>query len=512
MVVILITLTSTTLWGQAPKEKEITLKEAILNALKYNLDLQVKMMDLERSSKSLVVSKGIFIPEFEFRFEHKENNRATSSILDGSEDVETSKTLNLSATISQKLGIGGTLSVNLNNTRSESNNIFTTVNPNLYSTLNFNLSQPLLKNFGTFITRKNIIIAQNDNKISQLDLKQQILDLVYQVEDAYWSLVYAYRNKETVQMTLERSRDLMKQNELKVKVGIIPQIDALDAQADVARNESSLIQAEQGIQNAEEKLKQIMNMSRNEAIFVPTDTPSIQQIKADFNAFLEEALANRPDIQQAKINLEKNNIEVRYSRNQLLPELNLNAYYYTTGAGGDQLITVGSPFTGDYQVIGVIEKDVWETLQETLSNLYKNYSISLNLKIPLSFATEKAQLAQARLNLKSAMLNLKKTENSIYSDVKNIIRALEMNEKLVEADKISQALEERKLKAEEKKYSVGLVSNYDVLQKQRDLILAQTNLLNSLKNYSLAVADVNRKLARTFKVYDIKFDDYTGQK
>ncbi len=497
--------------GETTIQKEMTLKEAIFYALKNNLDLQIQMINTENSWNAVKVNGADFIPVLDISLNNSENNSPSTGFLEGA-DILTSKGLSLDLSLVQKIALGGTIEVNLYNRRYETNSAWSSINPSLSSRLTVSINQPLLKNFGTFVTKKNIYISMNEHKKSQWQLRQQILDLVYNVENAYWQLVYAHQNLDTMKMSLKRSENLLKQNRIKVKVGAAARIDILDAEASVAADESNLLQAEQDIQTAEENLKKILNMSTLDQTLVPTETPTVNKIAVDFNAFLMEALEMRPDMQQAKLTLKNNKIEVRYYRNQMLPGLQLSASYYTTGTGGDQLITEGNPFTGDYVIIGVIEKDIWATMKDTISNLYQNYNVSLQLSVPLSLAKERTQLAQARLNMKAALLSLKNTENTIYSEVKQVIKAYESNLKIVEAGRISLDLEQRKLKAEEKKLSVGLVSNYDVIQKQRDLVQAQTTNLNALRNYNMILADINRKLGRTFEYYDIKFTDFIKDK
>ena len=489
------------------KIKKMALKEAIFYALKNNLDLQIQVIDTENAWNSLRISDSIFVPNLNINFNNRETNTPASGFLDGAE-INKSENLSLDLTLTQKLALGGDLNITLSNNRYESNSAWSNVNPAINSSLTFSLNQPLLKGFGTLATKRDIYISANNLKISKYRLKQQVMELVYQVENAYWNLVYAYQSLDTWKMSLKRSQDLLKQNRIKVKVGAAARIDILDAEAGVASDESSLLVADQTIQDAEEDLKKILNMSTLEQTITPTDRPEVKKIEADLNAFLLEALENRPDVHQAKLELKNYKIDVKYYRNQMLPDLQLTAQYWTTGQGGDKLIFAPTTSIFDPRiVIGVVEKDVWASMKDVFSNLFKNYSIGLSLNVPLSNKRERAELARAKLNLKSAFLKLKNTENTVYSEVKKAIKSLESNLKLVEARKISMKLEDRKLKAEEKKLSVGLVSNYDVIQKQRDFINAQTNHLGALRDYSMTIADITKKLARTFTIYDIKFSD-----
>lgn len=499
--------------GAESAEKKLALKDAIYHALKNNLDLQVQRTDSQLASKTLKINKSIFIPNLTLRFENSETNSPSTDFLSGAA-VNTVKRLSLNVGVSENLPYGGNVSFSLYNLRYESNSVFSTVNPYLFSQANLSLTQPLLRNFGQVATKLQIYIAANDLKISKYQLSDNIIDLVFNVESAYWELVYAYQNLEARKMALQRAKDLLKQNEIKVKVGTLAPIEILNSKATVARNESQVLQAERTIQTREENLKRILNMSKEPSAIIPIDTPEVKIIPVDFNAFLLEALENRMDIKRAKLDLENYNIRVKYARNQMLPELQLVASYYTTGQGGEQLLYApgASPLDPDFDpatdITGVIKKSIWNAMNEAFNNAYKNYSVALNFSMPLTFARQKAELAQAKINLKRSLLSLKNIENTVYSEVKEVIKELESNRKLVEADRIALELEGENLKAEERKLAVGLSTNFQVLTYQGQYADAQTLLLRSTINYILSLARINRILNRTFKAYDIKFSDF----
>jgi len=484
--------------------KELTLKEAIFHALKNNIDIQIEKTSTENARLTKIINDTAFIPTFSISTGTSETNTPSSGILSGA-DVSINERFYANFKLEQKYALGGTFSIELSNSRSKSNSIFSTINPVLNSELNFTVSQPLLKGFGTFATKKDILISMNEHVRSKHQLKNSIMDLIYNVEDYYWNLVYRIQSMEATQKSLDRARKLLKQNELRVKVGVSAPIDILEAKAEVASYESQIIQAEKDVQTAENNLKKILNITLDKHSIKPLDTPEKTVIPVDFNGFLLEALNNRPDIKRAKLDMENNRIRVKYARNQMLPNLQLTASYYTTGQGGDQLIYGPGSIFEARPVIGVISKDVWNTINDTISNIYKNFSVQLQLTLPLSLKKEKAELMQSKMNLKSSFLNLKKVENDIYAEVKDVVKELETNSKLVESNKIALKLEEQKLKAEEKKLSVGLSTNYQVLNYQRDFANAQTNSLKSVVDYMMTIAKINRALGRTFQVYKISF-------
>jgi outer membrane protein TolC len=414
--------------------------------------------------------------------------------------------------LSQRLPLGGTVDFQLYNQKYETNRLTASVNPSLYSQARLTLTQPLLKNFGLTPTKREIYIATNNLKIAKHQLRDNIIALVYNVEEAYWNLVYAHQNLEATKMALKRANDLLRQNEIKVKVGSAAPIEILTAKAEVARNESLVIQAEKTIQTAEENLKRILNMSKESFTLIPSDKPEIKKITVDFNALLLEGLSNRPDIERAKLDLANYKIGVKYARNQMLPDLQLTATYYTTGQAGvffDYLKNPVDPdFNAETDFAEVGQRSIWGSLDDAFSNLYKNYNITLRLQIPLIFKKEKAELAQAKINLKRSLLNLKNVENTIHSEVREVIKELEANTKLVEADRIALELQGQRLRAEEKRLNVGLSTNFIVLDYQRQYADAETQALRSVIDYNMTLAKINRTLARTLKVYDIKFKDF----
>ncbi len=490
--------------------KDLTLKDAIFHALKNNIDIQIEMTNTEKSRLTKIIGDTIFIPSFSINAGASETNSPSSGVLSGA-DVSKNENLNVDLKLEQRYALGGTFSIELKNFRRKSNSIFSTINPVLSSELNFSLTQPLLKGFGTFATKKDIMISMNEHIRSKHQLKNTIIELIYNVEDYYWNLVYRIQSMDAIKKSLERARKLLKQNELRVKVGVSAPIDILEAKAEVASYESQIIQAEKNVQMAENNLRKILNITLDKYKINPVDIPEKLSIPVDFNGYLLEALNNRPDIKRAKLDMENNKIRVKYARNQMLPDLQLTASYYTTGQGGDQLIYGPGSIFEARPVIGVVKKDVWNTINDTISNIYKNFSLRLNLTLPLSNKKERAELEQSKLNLQSSFLSLKKVENDIYAEVEDVVKELEQNAKLVESNKIALKLEEQKLKAEEKKLSVGLSTNYQVLNYQRDFANAQTNNLKSVVDYMMTIARINKVLGRTFSVYKISFSDL-GQK
>ena len=488
----------------------MTLEEAINQALKNNLDLQIEMTNPEISRALWRKSTSIFIPTLEIGFNRASTTTPSSSIFTGA-DIEKADSGSLNFTLAQNLLLGGNFSVSLQNSRNSTNSVYSQINPRYNSQLIFSLNQPLLKNFGLTATKRSIHIARNNRDKTLFALKQGVINLIYQTEEAYWNLVYSHQNLEVKEKSLQLAKDLLKQNEIQVRVGVSAPMDILTAQAEVAARESETLQAKSQIQTYEENLRRILNLSQMREAIVPLEKPMFSPVAADFNDFLQQALEKRPDIEQVRLDLKSKNIDVRYYRNQLLPNLQVSASYYSKGLSG-------TPQDVDFSLLpidstgGGIGGGLSDALRDALKNLYSNYSIGLQLSVPLFNASGRADLTQARLNLEQSLLTLKKTESTIYSEVKQIVMDLETNAKIVEANRISRELADQKLAAEQKKLAVGLSTNYLVLQYQRDFSNAQIAELKSLIDYSLALSRVNKVLGTTLEKHQIEFTDFLTTK
>lgn len=451
--------------------------------------------------ENLKINNSLFIPTLQLDATQNGSNQPSQNIYEG---VNVVKVTNKSTTVAlgQNLPFGGSASVYLFNRRRDTNALNTQWDPTFVSALGVDVTQPLLRGVGSLATKYQIYVSSNNFRISKYQLQARIAQLVYDVESAYWELVFAHQNMEAVKMSLQRAMDWLKQNELKVKVGTAAPIEILSSKAQVASNESQLIRAEQTIQTREEALKRILNMSQDSAIILPVDQPEVKTMDVDFNAFLQEAMQNRLDLKQAKLSVENNQLQVKFAKNQALPNLQLTASYSTAGTAGT---------LWDYPVRNATPIEV-TTLKDAWKNafLFENtdYSVALRLQIPLWMSREKAQISQAKINRESSMLQLKNVENTIFSEVKDIVKQHQTSLKLVEAEKIALQLEEENLKAEEKRLSVGLSTNFNVLEYQRRVASAQSNMIRAFIDYTLTQSRINRILNRTFQVYGINFSEY----
>ena len=487
--------------------KTLSLQDCILIALKNNFGVQSASMNPELAQVNVAWAKEKFLPRFSFSLSREINNSASYSWIEAVQNVKSTYG-DFSAGISQVVPSGGSFSLSLNSYKSESNRSFQTINPRYGSTLSVGFSQPLLRNFGSKMSRRDIIISQNNRDISESQLNGFLLDTIYSVEQAYWNLIYAADNLEVKRQSLRLARDLLAKNKREAEIGMIAPVEILSAEAEVATREADILQAEALVDNSEDLLKTIINIEADdESRFVkiiPSDKPTQEAKEVSLDEALKTALVNRPDLQITRIGLKNRELDVAYAKNQVLPDLNVFASYWSPGISGTQILYQdNNPFTGI--VVGTLPGGAGTALSDALGLKYNNWSIGLQVNIPIANFLSHAQYESSKISYDQSLVDLQNLEQRIFLDIRMAVRAVETNYKRVLAYRAARGLAENKLAAEEKKLKVGLTTNYVVLQYQRDLADAKTAELKAVIEYNLALAYLDKTLGTSLKSKSIDF-------
>jgi len=486
--------------------RSLSLEECILIALKNNLGIRSAAMNPQLADSYVSWAREKFLPRLSFGFSRQDNSSASYSFIEAAEKV-TSQSHDLSASVWQALPSGGAVSASLSGYKSESNRSFQTINPRYGSTLTLSFSQPLLRNFGSKMSRREIILSENNKDISESQLQSVLLDTVFSVEQAYWNLIYAIENLKVKQQSLDLAKDLLAKNKREVEVGMVAPIEVLSAEAEVATREADILQAEVAVTNSEDLLKTIINIGAEEGggfvHIVPSDKPIQEARVIDLDEALRTAFEMRPDLQATRAGLKIKELNVAYAKNQTLPDLNLSASYWSPGISGTQLLYQNdNPLTG--VVIGKIPGGASAALSDALGLRYRNWSFGIQLSLPISFLTSRAQYAASKISYEQSLIDLQHLENQVFLEIRTGVRAVETNYKRVLGYRAARELAEKKLEAEEKKLKVGLTTNYVVLQYQRDLADAKTAELRALIEYNLTLAYLDKALGTGLKNKNIE--------
>jgi outer membrane protein TolC len=491
------------------KSLSLTLNDVIARALQKNLALQAAVVSPQLSEAAWKISGEKYLPTFAFSYADQSNKSASFSWLDAPGSQATTLLANYSGQVSQQLPTGGAFSVSVTGSKTDTNKKAQTINPSYQGQLQFTFNQPLLQGFGPKIANYNIIVARNNLDISDITFTKTVQDLVYTVTTSYWSLVYAIENLKVQQVALQLAQDFLVKNQRSVEIGTLSPLDVMSAEAEVATREANIIAAEAAVKNAEDQIKMLINLSDEEEkglrSVLALDQPKLEEQKVDLDQALMLAMQKRTDLQISHIGLKLNDLNLSYTRNLLLPNLSLNARYWSPGVSGTQILYFGNPLDG--YIIGTVPGAGTQALKDAFGFKYQNWSISLSLNVPLSNIISRAVFAQAKLNMDQAVLNLKNQEKQVVLEIRNAVRLLDTTFKQVNAYRVASDLAEKKLSAEEERLRVGLSTNYLVLQYQRDLTTARISELQAIINYNNAQVALDRSTGTILEKRNIKIDD-----
>jgi len=471
--------------------QRLTVDQAVAMALESNLGIQADRLNPQIQDFSLAQARAAWAPAVFGGFSRNSTASPPDSFLSGVAPTITSRSFSNTTGVQQQLPWGGgRYDLRWSASRSETT-AFSSFNPRLSSRLDFSFAQPLLANFGIDFTRRQVWTTQNLRDIADLQLRQSIVATTRAVRNAYWDLVGAIANLEVTQQSLDLARQSLRDNRTRVEVGTMAPIDIVEAEAEVSRNEESVIVADSQIRSAEDRLRALVsNPARPgfwEMTIEPTESAVLLPVEIDVQAAVRNALANRTDLFTAQRQLDNTGIDVRFYKNQRMPSLDLNVTYGLVGLGGTQL-EYGSGFPPP--LIGQSQRSFTDVLADVFGNEFRSWSVGFQVSYPIGTSQAEAALAAAQLQQTQAQTNLRNLELQVATSVRDVGRQVSTNLKRVEATQRAREFAERRLEAEQKKFSVGLSTSFFVFQVQRDLALARVRELTAIIDYNKSLVDL----------------------
>ena len=421
---------------------------------------------------------------------------------------------------------GTALTVGFNNSRTTSNSPRSTTNPNLQSNFRAQVRQHLLQGFGPSLNTRLIRQAKNNKKITEEGFRFQVIVTVSQIQNIYWDLVNAYEDFKVKERSLGLAQKTLSDNQKQVEIGTLAPLDVVRAQSSVATAEQDLIISKTNLQLQQLVIKNALTRSLSgnspvvQAEVIPTDTIQIpdQENLPPVDNLIQQALSNRPDYSQQKINLKNSEINIKGTNNGLLPVVDLVGFYgassiaglqnpLATCAAGQNPLTTGCLLPGSIAPTG---------FGDAFGNLFNSSApdkgVAINIQIPLGNRAAQATQVRSRLEFRQSQLALKSLENQIAFTVRNDAFTVEQNRARVAAAQKARELSAQTLDAEQKKYNLGASTYLAVLQDERDLAASESALVAAMTNYAKSKVLLDRDTAQTLDRNNIKLDEaVTGQ-
>lgn len=468
-------------------ERRLSLDEAMRQALKANLGLQIERLQPQISQRELLRQIEQFGLRAGFNTEvNQDVSPSSQSFITGTSIVNQLRQ-NYNFFLEQDLASGGNLALNFTNGVLGTNNTRVDVNPAITPGLSLDVRHPLLRN--TFNGLRQIEVAENNVGTAVWNLKQEAIDTVAEVQDAYWDLVLFRERLRVLEQSLRILQELLKMNQEKEKAGFMARIDNLQTEARIASLQANLLDARRNIENTEDRLRQLLNPDADpnadwNVDLVPTDQPEFRAYATALEKSYKAALDARPDYRAQLIEFENTGLREQIAAQNLLPQLD-----FVGRAGLDSL-----------------DSNYFAALGKMFSFQTYSWTLGLNYEMPV-VGNPFAQIhAQTQLQQQQQDLRLSNIRQQIQRDLRQAIRNVEMSAQQVEATRVAKQLAEEQLKAQTEKLNLGLTTNFQVLQFQTDFVQASLDEVNAIVQYIQAINQLQRSEGTLLEAQNIKWE------
>lgn len=455
----------------------VSLDETIKLALENNLNIIVQRFQPRTYATLVDVEKAFFDPLLAGNIYRSSDEQARVSSFIG--PYSSSDKLNsYGASWIDPLTIGGSYQILLDaaDTDTSTSNQFGTTNSTGYNAswkLTYNL--PLLRNFGREVNLWPTVVAQKTLDISEAEFRQTVIDQVAAAESAYWDLNFTIMQLRTARFSLKLAQDFLEQNRIKVRVGTLAPIEITQAEAQVADREVTVISYESLLRAAEDQLRRVIGVRSDSADWGrpvrPSEPMTFEETTPNEDEAMQAALANRPDIEQARLNIEGRDVTVRARKN---------------------LRRWGLDFQGNYGNLGFDADGYGNAYSDLADRNQTSWSAGLTLSVPILNRAAIANSVRAENELEQARFQLEQVQQVARVEISSAVRGINTNLRRVQASQVNVRLQREKLQAEQKKFENGMSTSFQVLQFQDDLSSAETRENQARLDYNKALVELAR--------------------
>jgi len=513
--------------------RKMTLKEAIYIALRNNPNVKYIQLNPIAAQEAVREANGAFDPNLTSQEDVIKSVVPATSTLIGA-TASATKLYDWNFGLNKVSSItGGTMSIVFDNERALSNSAFASINPSYSPTLAISIAQPLLQNFGWQFATINVRIVESGQKQAQWNYEQSLQDLVQQISSDYWNVVLTEENLDVQRAALKFNQDLVRQNAISVRVGTLAPLDLQEAQSAAATAEANVFTAEANLKTARAQLRQDV-MFNPQDTFLPAEIEPAQlpdphePVVIDEDGSLRTAVEYRPSLAALRESIRASLLQVQYSENQTLPNLNIGAQIGVTNTAGHARCS--APFSnpiagsgnctpaGEYESSSGLARfpsDSGSRLPfggiygDALNKMWNfgfyNYAAVVSFQMPLDNAAPRAALAQARVSYEQTRMQYRAQLSAAVVQIENALANLYADQKRAQATEQATFYARQSLNDENVRFRVGMATTHDLLQFQEEEVAAEGNQVQSFVDLENAKINLQHAQGTLLTAYNINF-------
>ena len=478
---------------------ELSLRSYLELVMMNNTDIQVSRLDVETAQDAVLRGFAAFDPLATASFNSTRTKSLPTDALAGATTLQ-QLSQPLSLGYSQTLASGTIYNIGFAETKSTTNSALSFYNPAFNSNLQFNFTQPLIRNRGAYVNRLPIMLAKSRVRKSEYDLKNTVIGLISTAELAYWLAVQLRENLRVQESSLDVADQFLKRSNRELELGAISKLDIYQPQLQFVQAQANVSQARYQVLQQDDVLRKQMGADLDPAIralpitLTESPAPPAAGPAPDTEALIAKGLSLRPDLKSSAQDLDVDDLTIRQVSNALKPDLSLTGIYTTQGRGGTAFVKQ-NVFTGtgtSSTVTEILPGGFGDSFSQMFGFGYPIYGFGLRLRLPIRNRQAAADMADAVINKKRDALQVRSVEQQIRLDVLNAVNQVESSKTAVDLAIKSRDFAKLALEAENKKYELGTSQIQFVLTAQNNLVNAESAVVVQSVGYRRNVLSLLR--------------------
>jgi outer membrane protein TolC len=493
-------------------ELPVTMNDVINMMIDNNLDIRANRLAPRSSYLQSLVFYRALLPSLRFTGNIARDVLLSTTQLNGSAR-RIQDTGFFDANVSQQLATGTSFTVDLTMNRLLTNSNNSIFNPSYTGRVIYTVGQHLLQNRGRIVNMRQILQGQNTEKISEAAFELQMTALIVQAQKSYWDLVFAGQDLNVKQRSLDLARQTLEENKTRVEIGTLAPIDVVQTESQVANFNDLLVVSQYNVTAAEDQIKKLTSSDKDPSMFLiklraaetPTRPEAVQIPSLEEGVRI--ALENRPEMRQAQLDLKNKDIDVTYTKNQRQPIFDITGSFDQNGVGGTQR---RGYLLGQGTLPSPIPGGVFDSFTQLFGYGYTGFSAGFNVVIPLNNKAANADYDRALNEQRLSQSKIDTTAQQIALDVRNSLMQAQMYKARIDTARVARELAQKKLEAEQDKFSLGTSTLRFVLDEQNNVAVAESNELQTVVNFTKSLVDLDRAMGLTLKKNNIELDKTLG--
>ena len=465
---------------------ELSLRNYLDLVMANNPDIVVQKLSLEFNRDAITRAFGAFDPLATASFSATRTEAPTSSVLQGAARLNT-LTQPFLLQYQQTFETGTQLDIAFNDFKTSTNSGFATFNPELNSSINFSVVQPLLRGRGIYINTLPITIARSRRRAADWGFQYQLTQLLATAENAYWDVVAARENLRVARESLKLSDASLARAQKELDLGATSPLEIYQPQATKANSELAVSQAQYSLIQFEDALRRQIGADLDPkfrempiVLTAPLEPP-LDTARVDPEEAVATALRTRQDLKNIAQSIDVDDLAIKQTHDNLLPNLLLSAQYGSSGLGG--IFYPGTNLVNPAQPLPPIPGGLPDALAGTFGFSNPTYGFGLTLQFPIRDRQTAANLADAMVQKKIDAYQQRATVENIRLQVLTAVRQLESSREGIRIATVARDLAKKRVDADQKRYELGAITLFFLLASQQDYIVTELSLSNQIINY-----------------------------